>query len=124
MDDLELNRKLSNLSDDESLSPIPACGKAIAYYGWFWRTVDFSIPLRFAYADGNGIDVPSWVGFCENNKWDYEIFEISWADTQAVRELCVSLAETPSRETATKLFEFMQSLKPAHVTGRQRWNDV
>lgn len=125
MDDSELNGRLSELADNARWCPEPLrqSGKCVAYYGWYWRSVDFSHPLYFAYADGDGVDVPGWVGFCQNNKWGYEMFSVSQEQTVAVRDKCVAFVESPSKETATELFDLMQSLKPANVTGKLRWQD-
>ena len=129
MDDDELNARIRNFDgsererDDLFPTRLEGSDKVVAYYGWYWRDVDFSHPISFAYADGTGgSDVPSWVGFCENNKWDYEKFYVSQEETDAVRAACVALVEAPSRELATKLFDLMQSLKPADVTGKKRWD--
>lgn len=121
----ELNAKLQELSDREDFAPsaLAGTGKLLPYYGWFWRSVDFDHPITFAYANGCGDDVPGWVGFCENNKWDYEMFTASADDSKRVRELAEALASEPSHETAQALFDYMQSIRPADVTGTRRWGD-
>jgi hypothetical protein len=125
MTDGELNAALGELADKgDDYAPVELRGgKAIPYYGWFWRNVDFSRPLWLAYANGVGRDVPAWVGFCENNKWGYEEFQISSEATLAVRELCEAFVAAPSKNTARDVFEYLQTLKPEHVTGAQRWED-
>lgn len=40
-------------------------GKRVPYVGWYWRSVDF------ASSDYRIGDCGSFVGFMENNKWDY-----------------------------------------------------
>jgi hypothetical protein len=122
MDDAELNERIrefdgpSGYRNERTPERLERSEKVVAYYGWYWRDVDFSRPISFAYADG------AWVGFCENNKWGYEQFHLSQEETDAVRAACVALVEAPSRELATKLFDLMQSLKPADVTGKKRWD--
>jgi hypothetical protein len=118
----DINARLAEIADSESISPAPLAGKAIAYYGWYWRSVNFDAPITFAYADGGGWDVPSWVGFCENNKWGYDEFTCDSEQSAEVRRLCEILATEPTRENAQALFDYMQTTRPAHVTGASRWD--
>jgi len=128
MNDDELNQKIRDLDDrDDELAPaeLAGIGKVVAYYGWYWRTVDFSSPITFAYCarqPGEG-DTPNWVGFCENNKWNYETFTTTMEETKRVRELCVALALDPTPAAARRLFDYMQGVRPKDVTGLQRWDD-
>jgi hypothetical protein len=125
MDNEQLNRGLVELVEREELIPdaLTTSGKAIAFYGWFWRAVDFDRPITFAYANGEGFDVPGWVGFCENNKWGYEQFEATEEQSRNVRSLCEALVVDPSKVRATILFDYMQSTRPATVIGAKRWTD-
>ena len=120
----ELNEKLAALADDEQFVVQGlGHGKAIPYYGWWWRSVDFDQPITFAYANGEGFDVPSWVGFCERNKWGYEMFTATEEQSQQVRRLCVEFVEQPSSERAQAVFDYLQSIRPEHVRGEKRWGD-
>ena len=124
----ELNDKLRDLSDEGDIygpKGLESSGKAIPYYGWFWRTVDFDRPIRLAYADGSGgDDVPSWVGFCEKNKWNYEEFTATREQTAEIRRLAIEFASLPSRGRAQALFDYLQGTRPEHVKGTQRWKGL
>lgn len=108
----ELNNKLSELADKEEFTPDNMIrydsGKAIAYYGWYWRKVDFDSQISLAYGS-------AWVGFCQNNKWDYHEFEATIEQSQIIRDLAESFAMNPSKTHATALFDYMQSIRPQTI---------
>lgn len=122
----EINERLRTVANKEEIAPseLNGSGKAIAYYGWFWRTVDFDRLISFAYANGDGKDdVPGWVGFCQNNKWGYEEFTTTPEQSAWVRNLCEAFAKEPTASKAKMLFDYMQMTRPVHVTGKCRWNE-
>ena len=91
---------------------IPDSGKVIAYVGWFWRTVDFTQPFTVyippEFARGHE-DVPTWVGFMENNKWGYSERVVTQDEYKAiVAALRVARADT-TRENLIKVFDAMQT---------------
>jgi len=111
----ELNGCLSELSDRGDLGPsgLAGSGKAIPYYGWFWRTVDFDSRIRLAYTRHQGRDVPSWVGFCAKNKWGYPEFTATLEQSSEIRRLCEWFAAVPTRQTATAVYDYLQTLRPS-----------
>ena len=69
----EINDKLNGLDGKDFDRP---GGKAIFYWGWYWRDVDFDdYPYTLCYGSGDE-DI---VGFCENNKWGYVYVDVSLA---------------------------------------------
>jgi hypothetical protein len=100
-----------------------ASGKNIPYYGWFWRNVDFDRPITLAYANGDGFDTPGWVGFCENNKWGYQQWTATVEQTTEIRTRCERYANSPSKETAGSVFDYLQAIRPAYIDGTSRWDD-
>jgi hypothetical protein len=115
MDNEELNERLRDL-DDADIAPdaLVEAGKVVAYYGWFWRRVNFDEPLTFAYLDRAGPDAPApgWVGFCEANKWGYPEYTLTREQSLWVRGLCEQLVQDPTKLRATILFDYMQSTRP------------
>lgn len=118
MNDAELNQRLSDLDDDHpDIVPtrLLGTGKVLPYYGWFWRAIDFE---RFLLADARdakliayGSEVPGWVGFCQSNKWNYPTFVPSHVEGQTIRLLCETLVTVPTKDAATSLFEYLQTLR-------------
>jgi hypothetical protein len=86
MTSAEMNRRIVEIEADDSLWSDDS-GKKFPYIGWFWREVDFDEPTyRFGYIPvgspefsvGCGGEIKhgpgttaQFVGFMENNKWDY-----------------------------------------------------
>jgi len=76
MTSAEMNEALHNLEEE----PLFETGKAVPYIGWFWRDVDFdaeTYSFGICRSTGTAIngmileDPSTFVGFMENNKWDY-----------------------------------------------------
>ncbi len=106
-------------------------GKHRIVYGWFWRDVDFdadSVTLAHNYTEKpdwwDSVHTPAtaatqravfgkaddWrsdggVRFCENNKWDYPMFEVSGDAWARLRSLCGASLED-------EIFRFLQTLQP------------
>lgn len=118
----ELNRALAALDDNTAIAPpaLDGTGKALPYYGWFWRNVDWDSPITFAHAGGDWPhssprpidDVPRWVGFCENNKWGYPMFTATPGQSAEVRRLAERLAADPTALHAADLYNYIQTLRP------------
>lgn len=73
-------RKYADYGANEA-QPGNQYGKRIPYIGWFWRLVDFDrriVPIG---------DCGEFVGFMENNKWDYP--ERTLTDTEVDAVLAV-----------------------------------
>lgn len=113
---------LSEAEQDEQGPPqLKGSGKTVPYYGWFWRTVDFDACITLACAKDSGVkshplvveilgddDVPTWVGFCESNKWGYPERRLSLEASKRVRDAAEAMAQAPSRETVQALFDRVQ----------------
>jgi hypothetical protein len=92
-------------------------GKTIPYIGWFWRAVDFA-SRRASIGDCDG-----FIGFMENNKWDYS--ERLLTDDEMLRVLAYldeaiaisnrggDVAKTADDTYAKlrELWDYMQTLK-------------
>lgn len=62
----ELNRLVARYADyDDDESGDHGDGKRVPYIGWYWRNVDF------VGGDFHVGHCGSFIGFMENNKWDY-----------------------------------------------------
>jgi len=114
MDSDHINEAVEAISEQEDLIPdtLVDCGKIIPYFGWFWRRVDFDQRITLAYADGIGFDEPGWVGFCENNKWGHAEFLASVDESAKIRGIVEALVTAPTKERATAVYEYLQSLCP------------
>ncbi len=75
-------------------------GKCIPYIGWYWRTVDFDADTFIfgivprIYSEWEKSD--GFIGFMENNKWDYaytrETTEDEWAN---IKQLLIRAVAEP-----------------------------
>ena len=104
MDNEELNLWIMDHCDNEE-HEIEG-GKCIPYIGWFWRTVDFesgSVPI------GN---CGSFIGFMENNKWDYPERLMTDAELSIVVGYIGDAIRNPDRkwELVKSLWDYMQTL--------------
>ncbi len=92
-------------------------GKRVPYIGWYWRSVDFvngSIPIG---------DCGEFVGFMENNKWDYPERDLTKEEVAKVIEMLDRAMEENSKggwadqvDSSTKavlaeLWDYVTSLK-------------
>ena len=107
-----LNAAIEELSDSKeyTVHGLSGTGKCVPYIGWYWREVDFTVPLSLGWCGGG---CPPFAGFMENNKWDY----FSWSLTveqseQVVAALQRAVAE-PSDATLQAAFDVIQSCLPA-----------
>ena len=101
----ELNDAIRKLEHERDYLEGPG-GKVVPYIGWFWRTVDFDKP---AYSFG--IIPGEFVGFMENNKWDYEYTRQTtpeeWAEIKGLLE---ELVANPCREAANAVWNAVQKI--------------
>lgn len=64
----KLNRLVGGYADyDQDEDDANEHGKRVPYIGWYWRSVDFASPEPYIPIGHCG----EFVGFMENNKWDY-----------------------------------------------------
>lgn len=107
LDSATLNQKIADLDapDDDDLSP-NGSGKAVPYIGWFWREVDFD-------AEGYefGVIPGEFIGFMENNKWDYgytrKTSPEEWAE---IKRLIGELVNEPTKERAGAVWGAIQAV--------------
>lgn len=118
MDSAELNRRLAEVADADVMDRGDTGGKGIAYYGWYWRDVDWDRPISLAYPRKLrelGHERDGWVGFCENNKWDHPEFTCTPEQSAELRRLAEAIVAGPVGEMKVRmeaLFDYMQSLRP------------
>ena len=114
MNSVELNEAIREICDRGDEFPVQGLdgGKAIAYFGWYWRDVNLDNP-RLTFGDArrfHGPDVPSWVGFMENNKWGYDIARADEDLSAAIRGALEEACFLPSSEACQKVFDLMQEV--------------
>ena len=109
----ELNTWIGDTDDEEALIPLEleGNGKAFPYVGWYWRSVDFTRPFLLYCPTHKGSDVPPWKGFMENNKWDYESFEVSQESYEAIVSSLMAAKDNPSKDTIADVFRVVQEAK-------------
>ena len=82
-------------------------GKPIPYIGWYWRNVDFNDPVTLG-------DCGMFIGFMENNKWDYPEWTISKIQDAAIKAMLQVL--DPDSDTIEKdivdLYDYIQTCSP------------
>ncbi len=105
----ELNKKIEQSEDQHGELEVIG-GKIIPYLGWYWRRVNFdSKTYNFGIIDD---DPEGFVGFCENNKWNYPLTDQlkpeEWAQ---VRYLLERLVDNPNKETVKDLWDYIQSFR-------------
>lgn len=110
----------SHLERDQKRSKETGRDKRIPYIGWFWRRVNFFDRI---ITIGEGED--GFVGFMENNKWDYPQRDLTEAEFDAVVAIIDEAREAMSQggllskmidnaEAAfDKLYDYMQKLEVA-----------
>lgn len=84
-------------------------GKRLPYVGWFWRRVGFSNPKTIPIGNCG-----EFVGFMENNKWDYPqrwLTEAEAAEVIAIIDaaMAAKTQEDANRELA-RIWDYMQTL--------------
>jgi len=74
-----LNRLISqndNNAENDTEKPVP-------YIGWYWRSINF-----FDQGDCSiAVTHDGYVGFCQNNKWDYEERTLTEAELLTFRNM-------------------------------------
>ena len=114
----QLNEKINEIDGGHLVKVLANSNEpplAPPYFGWFWRSVNWDLPIRLAYHDNE-------VCFCESNKWGYNTFLISLEDTNRLRGMAETLVDTPNNENRGKIVDFMLSLKPEGF--KDKWVEV
>jgi hypothetical protein len=102
----EMNEMLHKLADRNDLFEIEDLGKAIMYFGWYWRDVNFdSYPYTIARTD-DGLN-----GFCENNKWGYPEITITEEQSIRIRLLLESVIDKQTSVSLSIFNAYLQSLR-------------
>lgn len=81
-------------------------GKKIFYWGWFWREVNFDLPIVLAW------DTQGLTGFCENNKWGYPEITLTQEQSEELRTLCETAATSKSADSIKLVNNFMMDCRP------------
>jgi len=121
MNSIDLNEKIMKFCEDFknddhkgiTVNGLGESGKIVPYIGWFWRPVDFDKPIRLGYIPGQ------FVGFMENNKWDYDEWKTTKDQTTGIIEHLERFVAEPCNETAQHLFDYVQSCIPLGV--KNKW---
>lgn len=109
----EINARIREIEEDESIVYESFGGKKFPYVGWFWRDVDFddeeggSFGVIPSDAKGSAIDL---VGFMENNKWGYSYVYASREQWAEIKAAIIDAVNTPSGETLGKVNDLIQGL--------------
>lgn len=101
----EMNDNLYEL-DDKDFDNIG--GKAIFYWGWFWREVDFD---DYPYTLCHGYGDEDVVGFCENNKWGHSYLDVSAEESKELRRLMEKSLTTNRGKDFNIVNNYMQGLR-------------
>jgi hypothetical protein len=102
-----LNKKIREICDDENykVSGLSHTGKCIPYIGWYWRDVDFTSD-EYLFGDCEGC----FIGFMENNKWDYGYVKANGEQWSRIKNLLLTAVDSPSNETLQNVFDEIQKL--------------
>jgi len=95
---IAFNNFIGDLEDNAELCVGPG-GKAVAYIGWYWRSVDFTKPfnLGVCFCQPSMFEGPgNFVGFMENNKWDYVEYTVTQEQYQEIITALRKLREDPT----------------------------
>jgi|JI9StandDraft_1071089.scaffolds.fasta_scaffold73457_5 hypothetical protein len=125
----EINNRIREIDDDETAWKHGDSGKSFPSIGWFWRTVNFDDPTyKFGYIP---IGTPEWtcsggdtethgprrtdvfVGFMENNKWDYPYTrKLTTEEWAKCRSLIETACQSTSEATLRAVWDFVQGFAP------------
>ena len=100
----DINAWLENHCDDDDHAI--EGGKSIPYIGWYWRDVDFesgNVPIG---------DCGTFIGFMENNKYDYPERLLTPAEFEVILGKISAAMINPDRkwEEMKSLWIYMQTL--------------
>ena len=100
MNSNQLNDAIAEICDKDGMPYEAFGGKCIPYIGWFWRTVDFDKDSCWFGVMPPLPDNPgkTYVGFMENNKWNYPEIVIAGDDWVRVKELLVIAVLDPTHD--------------------------
>ncbi len=90
-------------------------GKSIPYIGWFWRTTNLQNDCVHIGKTPGGYELDTYykgfVGVMENNKWGHPERQLSMDECQIFKSLlCLVDADKYSKESATTLWDWFQTL--------------
>jgi hypothetical protein len=104
MNNDQLNDAIYRLDESSDQS------KPVPYLGWFWRQVDFDGTPTIGIAPDHEAK-QTFVGFMENNKWEYMQFSLSRAQATHVRGLLQRVVSAPDAARPALLTELRQFLR-------------
>ena len=121
MNNKDLNNKIAKFCqdftnedhEDITVVGLEDSGKIVPYIGWFWRLVDFDKPIRLGYLPCR------FVGFMENNKWDYDEWQTTEVQSKEIVRLLEALVTNPTSESAQGVFDYLQTCIPSWV--KEKW---
>ncbi len=114
----QINNRLQELDLEPNLPfELFNTGKAVPYVGWLWRQVDFDA-FEHGYRVGIFPDCkegdefcPGFIGFMQNNKWDYSYIEALPDDCKEIRRLMEIALEVNEKKDFVLLNNKIQGLK-------------
>ena len=132
LSEAELNSAIKELDGflieaPENLVPpgLAGTGKLFPYVGWFWRAVSWDNGCQRGYKlyipsdsaeryDPDAIpgDEPQFIGFMENNKWDYEEGRCTADSFRTIRKAFEAAVLSPTLETLRVAFQAVQDAIP------------
>jgi len=119
----EINERIREIEGDDTIWKDEESGKSFPCIGWFWRTVDFDAPdysfgiipagtPEFTISSTHGPDEHGprrpkrFVGFMENNKWDYPYTRTLTADEWAeCKRLIVVACGSPTESNLRAVWD-------------------
>lgn len=93
------------LAEDERfvIKGLESTGKCIPYIGWYWRCVDFA-RVRLG-------DCGSFIGFMENNKWEYPEWSVTEEQTKSIRAQLCEIVTEPTQAKLQRFFDYIQTCR-------------
>lgn len=114
-----LNWLLAALADNEDfvVKGLSQHGKTLPYIGWYWRVVDFTERISLG-------DCGAFVGFMENNKWDYAEWAVTDEQDAEIKRLLVKVVDryqenNDRQRTLQDLYDYIQTCRPQPVDERE-----
>lgn len=112
----QLNDKIREIVDDESIDFEAFGGKKIPYIGWFWREVNFDRFLDYGYSFGvippeeDSDTFETFKGFMENNKWGYSTVRATSAQCKTIHAALIKAVTTKSNEDLQAVNDLIQAI--------------
>jgi hypothetical protein len=106
----ELNDAIREVCDRDDLQI--EGGKCIPYIGWYWREVDFDAETaRFGVIPPEEEGGAPFVGFMENNKWDYDYTrETTPEEWKEIKDLLEVTVKNSTKNTTQAVWDAIHKI--------------